>query len=947
MSRATNAPQPKRLIEVAFPLREVSAESAREKSIRHGHISTLHIWWARRPLAACRAAIFAALVPDPDDEHCPPAFRSLVEELVRDPHWEKYDPEGPHPPLRRRLLGFIADLCKWENSNGQRLLDIARRLILEANGGVPPRVLDPFAGGGSIPLEALRLGCEAHASELNPVAVLILKCTVEYPQKHGQPDSRPVPDYIHEMDRREVEAKGQRRLADDDGSWAAAYRRNPLATDVRYWGQWILESARKELATHYPPESGGKVPVAYLWARAVKCPNPACGAQMPLIRQYWLARKDRKKVALKPVVDRTAKSVRFRVVQGEQVKGDPSKATTEGTGVRCLLCDALATGEYIRCEGNAGRLNAVMTTAITDGKDGRTYRAARASDLAAFESAARALRSIREASDSLSPVPEEPAPDHRITGGNAAVYGFTSWGKFFNERQALALWVLSQLVAKSHSQILSEVSDPDYARAVSTYLALAVDRLADYNSQLCTWVAGGEFIGHTFTRQGLPMVWDYAEVNPFSGATGDFAGALEWIVRVIDRARPSLNGECTAEQQDARALPQPAGQTDAIITDPPYYDSVSYGEISDFFYVWLKRSVGSIYPTLFATPLTPKTAEIIANKYRHGGVESARQFYERGMFEAFEEMSRLIRPGGVVAVVFAHVDTSAWETLISGLTDAGFSVTASWPLSTEMATRVRAVDTASLASSVFVLCRPRPPGAALAYLHEVSEQLKSRIGERLDYFWAQGIRGADFFISAIGPALEVYSRHTEVRTTAGDRVTVKQFLELVRGEVIDYALAQVLGNGSLGAVDNETRFYVLWRWAYGSLPLEAGEVITFVKPMGVELDELIRDGIVSKKGSKVTLKSATDRAGDEDLGLPRAGIPAPIVDGIHRCLNLWRLNKRDELADYLSTLGEARVDLLKRCAQALSEVLREDDPERRDIHAMLSGGLEPSMRRLL
>jgi putative DNA methylase len=945
MSRATGAPQPKRLIEVAFPLREVSAESAREKSIRHGHISTLHIWWARRPLAACRAAIFEALVPDPDDEHCPSAFRSLVEELVPSAY-DSYDREGPHPPLRRRLLGFVADLCKWENSNNQRLLEIARRLIREANGGTPPRVLDPFAGGGSIPLEALRLGCEAHASELNPVAVLILKCTVEYPQKYGLPDSRPVPDYIHDMDRREAEAKRQKRLTDSDGSWAAAYRRNPLATDVRYWGQWVLERARQELAPYYPADRDGRVPLAYIWARTVKCPNPTCGAEMPLIRQYWLARKDSKSVALEPVVDHEAKTVLFRVVQGDEIKGDPGFATTETTGVRCVFCDSAASGEYIRSEGKAGRIGARMTAVVLQGDNGKRYREERPEDQGAYRGASEALAQLPPRADGLSWVPGEPTPPHRITGGNIAVYGYNTFGKLFNDRQLLALSTFVRLGRDAYDVMLAHGIEAEYARAVTTYVALAIDRLADFSSTLCTWI--GEFVAHTYVRQALPMVWDYCEVMPLSSATGGFPSQLNWVLRVLSQnSFPS--GESRCDVRDARQLSEDSGSVSAILTDPPYYDSVSYAELSDYFYVWLKRSLGDLHPDLFPTPLTPKADEIIENKYRQNGSEKARAFYKEGMASAFAEMRRVLQPAGIGWVVFAHTETEAWETLVSALVDVepGFTVTASWPVHTERAARVRAIDTASLASSVFLVCRPRSPSAGVAYLHEVSDELRSRMRERLGYFWDQGIRGADFFISAIGPALEVYSRHAEVRNTSGDRVTVKQFLDLVRSEVIDYALAQVLGNGSLGPVDNETRFYVLWRWAYGALPLEAGEVITFVKPMGVELDELIRDGIVSKKGSKITLKSANDRADDEDLGLPRAGIQAPIIDGIHRCLNLWRLNKRLELADYLSTLGEARVDLLKRCAQALSEVLREDDPERRDLHAMLSGGLEPSMRRLL
>lgn len=945
----TESSTPKRLIEVAFPLREVSAESAREKSIRHGHISTLHIWWARRPLAACRAAIFEALVPDPDDPHCPPAFRSLVEELVRDPRWENYDRDGPHPPLRRRLLGFVADLCKWENSNNQRLLDIARRLIREANGGKPPKVLDPFAGGGSIPLEALRLGCEAHASDLNPVAVLVLKCTVEYPQKYGQPNSRPVPDYIHEMDRRQAQAplsRSGRGAGGEglDGSWAASYRRNPLATDVRYWGQWVLERAREELAPYYPPDSDGKVPVAYLWARTVKCPNPPCGAEMPLIRQYWLARKDNKKVALEPVVDRASKTVRFRVVEGPDVKGDPAEATTERTGVRCVFCAAPASGEYIRSEGNAGQMGAIMTAVVLDGAGGKIYRAARSDDVLPLRRASQALTALPPRNDGLSHIPAEPMP-RRLSGGVITAYGFNTFGKLFNDRQLLALTTFVRLATEAHGAMLGHGLDADYAKAIATYLGLAVDKAADLGSSLTRWEADVQAVRGTFARQALPMVWDFTETNLLADVGQNWSGVVARMLAGLGPVEGTPN-HAHVEPADATRLHVSVASMAAVLTDPPYYDSVSYSNLSDFFYVWLKRSVGELHPDLFQTPLTPKDAEIIEDTYRQGGGERAREFYRNRMSKAFAEVRRVLQRDGIAWVVFAHTETEAWETLVASLVEQQFTVTSSWPIQTEMAARIRAIDTASLASSVFLVCRPRSPNAGVAYLHEVSEELRSRIRERLDYFWAQGIRGADFFVSAIGPALEVYSRHAEVRTTAGDPVTVKDFLELVRKEVVDYALAQVLHNG-LGTVDNETRFYVLWRWAYGSLPMEAGEVITFVKPLGVELDELVRDGIVSKRGSKLTLKAATDRGNDEDLGLPRAGVPAPIVDSIHRCLNLWRLNRRQELADYLATLGEARVELLKRCAQALSEVLREDDPERRDLHAMLSGGLEPSMRRLL
>jgi adenine-specific DNA methylase len=590
-----------------------------------------------------------------------------------------------------------------------------------------------------------------------------------------------------------------------------------------------------------------------------------------------------------------------------------------------------------------------MTAVVVDRGRGKEYRPAEDRDALTYELAQKALdENADEGLGGLAAVPQEPLATDNSRYLTPGTYGFNTWGKLFNSRQLLALTTLVRLVRDARAAMLEEGLDKGYVKAVATYLAMALDRQADYTSTLCIWA--GDFVAHTFGRQALPMVWDFAEVNPIGDKTGNFGGAIEWVLGALKHAvstvRDSPDSKPCVSMADATrlSLTEPIS---ALVTDPPYYDAVPYADLSDFFYVWLKRVIGDLYPDLFITPLTPKKEELVQDAARHDGDDTAaKRFFEEGMLSAWAQSKSALSPGGIAAMVFAHKTTEAWETLVSALIRAGWTATASWPLHTERPGRLRAHESAALESSVFLACRPRSPDTGIAYLHEVSDALRSRIRERLDYFWAQGIRGADFFVSAIGPALEVYSRHAEVRKTTGEPVTVRDFLELVRKEVVDYALAQVLHNG-LGTVDNETRFYVLWRWAYGSVPLEAGEVITFVKPLGVELDELVRDGIVSKKGSKITLKSAADRDDDEDLGLPRAGVPAPIVDSIHRCLNLWRANRRQELADYLATLGEARVDLLKRCAQALSEVLREDDPERRDLHAMLSGGLEPSMRRLL
>ncbi len=505
----------KRLIEVAFPLEEVSAHSRREKNVRHGHISTLHIWWARRPLAACRAFIYSSLVDDPDTD-----------------------------AERQELLREVADLASWEavrhpdrvvraqedggsGLTGRELLERAQQRILRDNGGVSPSLLDPFAGGGAIPLEGLRLGCEVEASDLNPVAVLILKGTLEHPQQYGQPDSRPVPDYILEADANESQPGFL------DGDWANQYRQNPLATDVRYWGRWVLERAREELAEYYPPDPDGSVPVAYLWSRTIPCPS--CRAEMPLIRQYWLARKSKKKAALEPIIDREAGRVDFRIVQGDGVSGNPTRATTSRGDTRCLLCDQVVKAAQVHDIGRTGDMSARMTAVILSpkGKGGKRYRAVKDSDVEIFRASTAKSEELRSQTlHGLPAIPDEPIAHHPqympVRG-----YGLDEWGKLFNERQLLTMATLVRLASTAHAEMLSNGLDTGYATAIATYLGLAIGKLADYNSTLSRLLSSRESVGNTFTRQALPMVWDYCEVNPLSGSSGSFARALNWVTTAV------------------------------------------------------------------------------------------------------------------------------------------------------------------------------------------------------------------------------------------------------------------------------------------------------------------------------------------------------------------------------------------------------------------------------
>ncbi len=926
MSVDRSGMEPKRrLIEHRLPLKEISEASAREKSIRHGHISTLHIWWARRPLAASRAAVFATLVPDTDENY------ELVKRIVP---WEAVK-DGNNPDILE-----------------------ARRRVLEANGGQPPRVLDPFAGGGAIPLEALRLGCETYALDLNPVAYLILKATLEYPQKYGQPESRPVPEYIRQRDREAWSQEKQRPLLSGEGEWVQSYRKNPLATEVRYWGEWVLERARAELAEFYPQDPDGKTPVAYLWARTVTCTNPACRAEVPLVRQWWLAKKDKKRIALKPLVNERTKTISFAVEEVGKGEDWPEKGTIERGNATCLVCSNAISNDAIRQQGVEGRMGQrLLVVVLSAGQDGKAYRLATPSDSEVFESATERLKAVLEGLKEyflIGDMPLSPLPEELINVADkrnfwVGEYGPSTWGQLFNPRQALALVTFAKWVREAHAEMLRRGIEEEWARGVATYLALTLDKTVDYNSSICTWANHGEYIGHTFVRQALPMVWDYAETVPIAETSGNWEGALDWNIRVVEQCSLIACQGGTIHRATATQLPFPDGFFDAIITDPPYYDAVPYADLSDFFYVWLKRTVGHLYPEHFRTPLTPKSQEAVQNPVRHGGDnQKAKQFFEDMMRQAFQEMHRVLKPGGEATIVFAHKSTEAWETLISALIQAGFRVEASWPLHTEMQTRLRARESAALASSTFLNCTKRS-GGGVGFFADVRREMQEAIRPRLQEFWEAGIRGADFFMSAIGPGLEAYSRYDLVKRADGRQVGVGEFLDEVRRIVLEFALEQVLGAKAVGGVDGPTQFALLALWAYGT-ELPSDEARKLAQSVGVELAEL--GSLVQQKGEKTQVRLSAERAKDKRLGRPAEG-PAsgqervPMIDALHRTLLLRREGKQ-AIADYLEEVGYLESEVFWQVAQALAEVLEGTEESRalKELLAVRQGLPKPGRSRL-
>lgn len=871
-------------IETSFPVKDVSEESAKEKNVRHGHISTLHIWWARRPLAASRATTYAALIPEPGDEQ---------ERIAKS--------------------DFIHALSKWENSLNPYLLERARKDILAANGGVPLKVLDPFAGGGSIPLEALRLGCEVYASDLNPVAVLIEKATLEFPQKYGKARKRKEKTPMGEMER-EV---------------------NPLSEDVKYWGSWVLEEARKEIGRFYPPDPDGSVPVGYIWARTVRCQNPSCSGEIPLMRQTWLAKKERKRVALRMVPKGNV--IDFKIVEGDDIDFDPEQGTVARARVVCPCCGSSLSDKEVRKQFRQGEAGQRMVAVVLHhhGRHGKTYRPAIEKDLSVYQEAGECLEAKRRVLRDkwgFDPVPDEPMPPRKTLGFRVQQYGMLKWGDLFNPRQKLALITFAEMVRQAHKLMLGSGLDAEYARMIATYLALAFDWFCDKASSLARWHVTGEKTSGTFSRQALPMVWDYLEVNPFSQTTGDWSSALGWIIKVIEHCCHTSPRPATITQMSATSLCCPDNYFDAVITDPPYYDNVPYSYLSDFFYVWLKRTVGDLYPDLFATPLTPKAEEIVAYSHSEGGLEEGKRLFEGNITKAFSEIRRVLKPEGIAVIVFAHKSTAAWETIINALLNTGLYLTASWPLNTEMKARLRAKESAALASSIYAVCRKRVTQET-AYFDEIKPRVRDRIRQELDQFWNEGIGGSDFFVSAIGPALEVFGQYERVETYAGEVVSAGEFLEFVRKTVSEYALARILKDGHLGSIDAETRFYLLWRWTYNGAKVLFDDARKLANAVGIELTEYWNNSFVKKDKEFISVLGPKER---DKKFLDRERF-TNMVDVLHACLLLWEKNNRKRITELLESTGHLHDNAFWQVAQSISEVLPPGDKEKQMLQGFLYG----------
>ncbi|MBN2003838.1 MAG: DUF1156 domain-containing protein, partial [Anaerolineae bacterium] len=863
----------KKLIEVALPLEAINEASAREKSIRHGHPSTLHLWWARRPLAACRAVIFASLVDDPNDPDAPPAYVQACRKLPRG----KNAAENDTP--RQRLFDFIERLVLWESTTDEQVLETARELIRLATDGNPPPLLDPFAGGGSIPLEAQRLGLEAHASDLNPVAVMINKALIEIPPKFtNQPPVNPR----------------DREKAGGGASWKGA---SGLAADVRYYGEWMRDQAWERIG-HLYPECNGETVIAWLWARTVKCPNPACGAEVPLTRSYNLSTRRGSEAWLEPIVDTAKKKLVLKAHTGPPPKSYKTivkNGTKQSRGANffCPVCENPIPREHIRTTGENHKFGAQLMGVVTEGNHGRNYYSPDQIKKISIEKPEQA-HSIAQAL----------ADDPRAI--TVKLYGYETFDQLFSNRQLTALFTFADLISEVRKMISVE-RDVEYANAVATYLAFALDKATNYWSTLCGWHFSREIIMSTLGRQALPMIWDYAETNPFSDSTGKWLSGVEQAANAIERVPQNVKTGI-ASQADATAIPSDVNGL-VISTDPPYYDNVPYSDVSDFFYVWLRYSLKNIYPELFGTLLTPKTPEIVAFSYRFdGNQKAADQHFETQLGKTFHLLAEKSASEYPLTVYYAFKQqemvvaegtaSTGWEKMLEGLAQ-DFQITGTWPMRTEQSGGLRLVGRNSLASSIVLVCRPRPDDAPITSRRDLVNLLRRELPAALRDMQSGNIAPVDLAQASIGPGMAVYSRYRKVLEPNGDPLTVRTALQLIN-QVLDEYLAEQEGN-----LDGASRFAVAWFEQYGFNAGDFGTADVLARAKNTSVETLARAGFLDSGAGKVRLL-AWDELDPGRLGARASG---PHADGTSAVqVTVWEAVHY--LIERLNTHGEEGTAML-------------------------------------
>ena len=815
-----------KLIEVALPLAAINAEAAREKSIRHGHPSTLHLWWSRKPLAAARAVIWASLVDDPSAE----GYRDPDGNLL--PSGEEQEIE------RRRLFGILERLVKWENSNNPGVLEDARAEIDRAFPEGPPPILDPFAGGGAIPLEAQRLGLMALAGDLNPVAVLINKAMIEIPPRFAElPPVHP----------------------DIDKSLTTWERAQGLAADVEAYGRWMRDEAVRRIGRLYPdvtaPDGEKLTPIAWIWARTVESPDPSWSGHVPLVTKWVLSRRPGKPIVwIEPVIDRTAGTIGYGIREG----GEPTfeHTVSRGNGV-CIATGAAIPNAYIKAEGCAGRMGCQLMAVVAAGERGRVYLPAVDAEESGVDCGLPAWMpsgTITKNSRYMLPPP----------------YGMVDWSKLFAPRQLTSLTTFSDLLTEVATRVRDDATAAGmmgedsplrdggreaiaYAEAIVTYLAFAVDRLADRNSTICSWDSSRQHARNVFARQAIPMTWDFAENNPLGQSSGSWLNCVSGIAVALAELPASKEG--SGSQRDARALVHESIGA-AISTDPPYYDNVPYADISDFFYVWLRKNLFEVWPNEFSTLATPKSDELVADDVRAGSKKQAEEYFESGMAEFMHEIAIGARNDVPATVYYAFKATEAkdgeirstgWDTFLQAVVDAGLCVTSTWPMRTELANRPRGIGANALASSIVLACRPRPGSAAMATRGEFIAALRTELPEAVRILQSGNIAPVDMAQSTIGPGIKVFSRYAKVVEADGTAMRVSAALLIINdvlGEVLD---------GEEAELDRDTRFALTWFAEHQYEPGSSGDAESMAKAKNTSLEGLADSGIGEARAGKFRL----------------------------------------------------------------------------------------------
>ncbi len=985
--------QAKKLIEVAMPIKEISAESVRDKSIRHGHISTLHLWWARRPLPVCRAVVFASLVPDPLDENCPEAFRDAIELLLgsrekplmeqglpKDPYqtykdipWTAiYDPMDDNPrnrlqmfigkfsePMQEHLLGKAkspgakdqlsdASLIKWDNKNNDAIIGKARKLIWVAHNAsssksaqallaefdthfnaiktaeqelysIPdrhlatqdvqtkeaalqqaidtfldkmPKVFDPFAGGGAIPLEAARLGCKTYGNDINPVAHIIQKGSLEFPQKYGKPITYSNAEFVKLYGEEMLSAIPNEWKTYTAGNATGVRVPNRLSFDVEFYAKKILAETEKEIGHFYPADEKGNKPIAYYWARVGTCSNPSCRAEVPLLKGFYLANAATKQVYLQPIIN--GKQIDFEIKNGTC---DEEGWVHSRKNLRCPICHNNTSNSDLKTQFLTTIIKERLLAVIEDGSNGKQYRVPKESETAIVNRVPLGLESIPE----------------KLAIGNTKQFdlcpwGFQSFGQMFSPRQLLALHTLVQNLHKLTPDLLEW---DEYGKGVITYLGMLIDRGTAISTSFGRWDISRENIQSPFSKQAIPMIFDYPEGNLFGDSTGSLTNQLSWVTRYIESEcyHPFSTGPQNASSGEKNQFAEK--YLTAVVTDPPYYDAIAYADLSDFFYVWLKRTLGDVYPLNFATPQTPKSEECTALKHHHSNSkDEAKAHFENKLTQIFDAIEH--QTSDIVSIMFAHQSTEAWTTLCNSILGARMNITGSWPVDTEMANRSLGLAGAALASSVTVSAKPSQRQGYGEY-KTVKKAIETTVASEVEELYRLGFRGADLLTACFGKAVSEFGKYEKVEKADGSEVTVAELLEMARESAFNSLLKGFNG-------DDFTKFYIGWLQLYGFVESEFDDAAKFSRVgLSIDVQELFTDHILIKNGNKQALGGYAARlAASKNLG---EKTNSHLIDQVHRAMYLYKGANRATLLGYIHQVASNPDNPFWRVLTALCEVL--------------------------